>query len=64
MWSAPRRRCNAPRKQALNPALGVDPAAALEAMARAQARLDAAETEVTRQSRAGGCMNPNSLSDT
>lgn len=31
------------QEEGINPALGVDPAAALEAMARAQARLEAAE---------------------
>ena len=42
-WSAPGDDLKRAQEQVINPALGVDPAAALDAMAAAQARIDAAE---------------------
>jgi len=40
-----RKDLQSAHEQVMNPALGVDPAVALESMASAQARLDAAENE-------------------
>jgi F-type H+-transporting ATPase subunit epsilon len=40
-----RKDLQAAQEQVMNPALGVDPAVALESMAHAQARIDAAENE-------------------
>ena len=57
-----KRLCSVRRSSAINPALGVDPAEALAAVMRAEARLDDGPEEVSRTGR-GPC-SPDSTSDT
>ena len=62
--SAPKRRCSARRKKAINPALGVDPAAALAGDGARAGPAGHGREEVGGRAREAAACSPDSTSDT